>query len=406
MSRIIERAKALFLFLFLPREASAPAERAEQSTPTEPAPPKVSSKKAPVDDNTTQWVLRGQILDRLGEYIFCMRRLRKIAPDDYGLFSRVGCAIPAEKYRFSSDPVLDKEISFGGVFGLFDVDRSPDFLYPSFLYFMRLEKPAPDVEGFSGTVYQLTTIYDDRQKGTRWKATRSGVGICHFGVLKDGRIRLLKQKEHIRHRIPQKTPQSRRHGPLWLNQAVWRYPQWVLDQGKERGETAEGWARGLFGLVYATYRESVGNILISASRLGVTAAFGIDLKRAPYFFSDRDLVAITPNGSRKKIFHSVRAHERTLADGRVIDVRAHFKGLREFGWNGYDIAITWPGKNQDLLLGEGVGGFSEEDTSEPLSKDSISTERFGGLISEVLRNKPGAPMPPVCAKENRPEARG
>jgi hypothetical protein len=76
----------------------------------------------------------------------------------------------------------------------------------------------------------------------------------------------------------------------------------------------------------------------------LVGVFNVAMEHTASFFRDRDRV-ITANGKAARIFHATRAHFRTLPDGRHIPIRMHFRGLRRFAWNGYDITITVPGKH-------------------------------------------------------------
>jgi hypothetical protein len=40
--------------------------------------------------------------------------------------------------------------------------------------------------------------------------------------------------------------------------------------------------------------------------------------------------------------HSVVPHTRHLSEVKTTDVRAHYRGLRTFEWNGYQVHIVWP----------------------------------------------------------------
>jgi hypothetical protein len=87
-------------------------------------------------------------------------------------------------------------------------------------------------------------------------------------------------------------------------------------------------------------------VRIEARKDGLTGVFGVAIKRTAYFFKDRSAV-VDQSGGKKRIFHIVRPHVR--ANGQA--VKLHFRGLRKFNWNGYDIAISVPGRDHLLLQG-------------------------------------------------------
>jgi hypothetical protein len=55
--------------------------------------------------------------------------------------------------------------------------------------------------------------------------------------------------------------------------------------------------------------------------------------------SDRDVV-LNDAGSKRRIFHVVRPHERHLPSGDVRIIKMHHRGMRTFDWNGYAVHIT------------------------------------------------------------------
>jgi len=95
----------------------------------------VTPAKAKLSDNTTKWVFKRAILDRLEEYFVCMRRLKKHDPDAYEIFSRVGCAIPSDKWAFDDKGRVGPRISIGGI--TVTAGDEYDTIMPSFIYFQK-----------------------------------------------------------------------------------------------------------------------------------------------------------------------------------------------------------------------------------------------------------------------------
>jgi hypothetical protein len=87
-------------------------------------------------------------------------------------------------------------------------------------------------------------------------------------------------------------------------------------------------------------------IRVSAKKDNVIATLNVDIISTPGFFKDRTPVII--DGIKKKIFHIVRPHKRVTGNWTT-NVHMHFRGLREFEWNGYQIHITVPGRDHILL---------------------------------------------------------
>jgi len=96
-------------------------------------------------------------------------------------------------------------------------------------------------------------------------------------------------------------------------------------------------ARDVEESYYATCR-------IAVSKGDLTAVFGIEPQRVPYFFKDRDVV-LNQHGHKQRIFHPVRPHVK--ADGTAVPMR--FRGLKDFEWAGYHVSITVPGRDHFFL---------------------------------------------------------
>jgi len=85
-------------------------------------------------------------------------------------------------------------------------------------------------------------------------------------------------------------------------------------------------------------------LLAVAAKDNLIAVFGVDIKRVPFFFRDREHVFDAKTGKKKRIFHIVRPHPRVTSS---TGVKMHFRGLRKFAWNGYGISITVPGRDHE-----------------------------------------------------------
>jgi hypothetical protein len=123
----------------------------------------------------------------------------------------------------------------------------------------------------------------------------------------------------------------------WYN-PVERY--WS-DNLKEYAETPQQFVSGLFRVLTSAAIGATAGIQILVKHNALTARFNIDMLRTPYFFADRDKVK-GPTGATRRIFHIVRAHERIKGNKREV-VHTHFKGIRDFVWNGYSVHISVPG---------------------------------------------------------------
>lgn len=354
-----------------------------------PAPTRKARRKAEDanEDDSTRWHFRGAILDRLDEYFVCIKRLKKHDPDAYALFSRIGLAIPAD--RFWSVTPLDaierfRGCSFGGVMMSCE-ETDGDTVVPSFFYFMKV-KHAPRVaipRDRSADVYQVTLLYDAR-RGVRWESDLTQPATFYAALSANGETQLLP--ELVRTSEPFKSGRMRQ--PIWFSRTSWRTPSWidstVLDRRERKPsaepETPHEFAANILATAIATYGSSLEKIVIKANRGTESASFGVDVARCKYFFSDRDVDALAADGKRKRIFHFVRRHDRKLSGDRSSSVREHYRGIRNFSWNGTQIHIVLPDR-KDVLYYDKPGEIRESDDDR---SGMIGTDEVGRRFEEVL----------------------
>lgn len=369
-----------------PKDAAIPA-------PVHRAAAKVSRKDAPNTENSTTWHFKSVILDRLDEYFVCIRRVRRLDPSAYAMFSRLGLAVPAERFANGSHPeniakAVANRVSFGGVLQpQTDVDDKGDAtaVLPSFMYFRKVSHP-PRVRSFPGDVYELTVLYDYRHGAElRWLTKRlTALCRCHIGMAPDGTLSLLKEHVSVTSKVqPARVSRGRRKPQsITLTTHQWQYPEWVLSAGAERDKTPDEWAVGLLVMALATYTESISRLVVRVKKRGCVAAFGIETDRAKYFFADRDTSALARDGKRKRIFHAVTAHERRLASGRTSNVKHHYRGIRAFDWNGYGINIVLPTNN--YVMDFDKPAHDAENVSDRDRDKFIDEKAFGETLGELL----------------------
>jgi hypothetical protein len=313
---------------------------AEAAPAVEPRP-----ARAPAPAEAPVWYFKRAILDRLDEYFFCMRRVRRWDVNGYALMSRIGIAVPSHDRL--DDELLAKareglgveaeRAAFGGLLQTAAFTDLKRYIVPSFVYFHKQKTP-PRVQAAHGEIYQFVAVYDNR-------ADYTGPQECYLAVRPDGSVRLLKQYIECRSEI---TPRrSRRGAPrrgesFTLTSRHWAVPPFLLNVSSHHKLTPEVWAAAMFVDAYQTARECRSGLVVRARRDGIVAAFGVPVKRSSYFFADRDVTALAADGKRKRIFHSVREHDRVIAPDRMVTVKTHYRGIRHFAWNSYDVGIVLP----------------------------------------------------------------
>jgi hypothetical protein len=133
--------------------------------------------------------------------------------------------------------------------------------------------------------------------------------------------------------------------------------------------------------IYEAANSSV--IRITASKGDLSVAFGVNVKRTPYFFKDRE-VSMNKAGSRRRIFHIVRAHTRRTGAA----VKFHFRGERSFFWNGYSIHITVPGRDHINITEFNVGSIDSEVYNKEYKV--INTKELGSMWAKHIQS--GKPL--------------
>ena len=232
---------------------------------------------------------------------------------------------------------------------------------PKFLYFLKWSKPPMRIQKLSGDgdIYTLT-IYWDRLTGMsrRFHKTHKGGVPQEYAVFVDrqtGAVRILKML--LQERLTIQSSRAR-GGSFEIPYKRWGYPNEELNWASGRLHmSAEDYLRRCFMEAALMYESaSLGSMIrVEATKKNLTATFGVEIKRTPYFFKDRDVV-LNAKGSTARIFHIVRPHVRK--DGNAVPM--HFRGLRQFNWADYKISITVPGRDHFHLTDLETKGINDQ----------------------------------------------
>lgn len=377
-----------------------------------------------------QYFFRNTILDQLDLYFHYLSRIRKSDPDGYDLHRRLGFqVIPADGLSKEEDAGtrrlspwwMQNRPGFGGVaYGVqignewleknaWVDNKGEEYLVnpankvdlagkerllcwtPKFLYFTKYARTPVSVEQVGGgDVYKMTIIWDRARTAFHGTKKHNKGGIPQeYGVVIDdqGNVRVLRMLLRDVQTVRGRHGKNRGHS-VSIPNTHWGIPMDYVQWAARHGQTAEIFLRDLFIEATLVHESAaMGSIIrVAVTKGKLTATFGVDIKRTPYFFRDRD-VTVTESGTRKRIFHIVRAHERNTKHGKRF-VRFHFRGLRAFHWADYQVSITVPGRDHFMLQEFDVG--VRDDISRGLSMQSIgeflatSIER-GDMIPEASR---------------------
>jgi hypothetical protein len=340
-----------------------------------------------------EFSFRDTILQQLERYFVYLGRMKKHDPDAYGYYREVGATIlpylatnawnrkvatDDEAARKRNTPLAEYFNKTRPSFGCFVYGADPEtekfeqqnkdkkgnvFWVPKFMYFRKYKRPPPELQMISGGDIYTMTIWWDRpfdKKIQYGKPQEFGIFISHDGseviALKSCHTKYITMPSKKERPTRKQTPFRRRElGHITVPTKAWHIPGEFESWAHDHDDDAQHFLTELFKeSIQRNEMSQYSMTRVAATRGAETAVFSVNIRRTSYFFQDRD-VTVGEDGSRKRIFHFVRPHVR--ADGT--EVKAHFRGEREFSWAGYDIKITVPGRDHFDLADMDLGAEDE-----------------------------------------------
>jgi len=239
---------------------------------------------------------------------------------------------------------------------------------PKFLYFVGVENVPWHTQRVTrpGHYYLMTCYWDRPNHPKSRKVMKWGVPQTFpLWISEDGSvIRVLKTRETSDGQI---RPEH-----------DWRIPYGYQQWAKQYGLTAQVHLSHLFcNATKEIEQTNFATCRVRVTKGDVSAVFGIEPQRVPYFFQDRD-VTLTESGHKQKIFHAVHPFQR--ADGSW--TQWQFRGLREFEWAGYHVKITVPGRDHFIPQEFNVGLMSA-----PPGRRKHKGELAEGEVAQWMQRK-------------------
>jgi hypothetical protein len=296
--------------------------------------PKPKSRGETADDGAFFHV--GDLLDQIPRARGLLRSLKKIDRDAYDYHHTIGARLVPHKTLAATGSIsrtfLDLRPTAGMIY--FGGTETKETLPAAFAYFQKYSHlPGVQFVPEAVTIYRVSIAWVSKEVPM--------VGQFAIGLSRDNSVRLLLERQTISHKMRARRNGRRKAADWTLQRQEWAIPSWLHGWARDTNERAEDKAITVFRLCANFYDHSNDGFQIRAERDGISMAFGVSLGRTPQFFKNRDL-EVGAHGQRKRIFHSVAAHTRTLRDGRQVDVSPHYRGLRRFTWRGENITITAP----------------------------------------------------------------
>lgn len=371
-----------------------------------PAPPPAPTPRARVAATAAaivpgQFYFRDTILDQLDEYMIYLKRMKRADPQAYALYSKIGAGVMPvrgainriEDRKFVADRQLSPWFlqtlpTFGAIacavspFIEADEDKDERYIYPRFFWFTKYERnrQSPQVEWTNlGTCYSCTVYWD---KKSFPKLKQGSPQEFPVAIDPQGGVHVLRTLNNSCQVIRHKHGRYRGHTSA-VPQQRWGISSEFLRWAKSHDAPPQQFLAQQF--IYAANSfEAVNSsmIRIEARKEGITATFAVDVLRTPYFFTDRD-ETVTEAGTKQRIFHAVRTHVRKNGSA----VRMHFRGLRRFRWNGYEVRILVPGREHLDVTEVNFGTIDEHWAAE--TGASVEVHELSGRLAAALAAPPG-----------------
>ncbi len=341
---------------------------------------KPKSKTIKAEKVDGEFYFRKDILDQLENYFKVLKRMKKFDRDAYRFFSRVGCNIVPqdeafEKFQRLEPWFVEQRPSRGGIMYTDAVDLK-GMIRPAAFYFVKFSRSnaPPSLQPVNrGAVYQCTVYWDWKEKGS---PTEFGAA-----VLPDGSVQILK----VLHHDSQPIRPKKGGRPFTVPKRTWGFGGFFEDWASEHDMKCQQHLAQIFCSAANAFMLANSHMVkVKCTKDKLSGIFSVNVQRTPYFFADREKTG-------KKIFHMVRTHTRDLGD-RQIPIRTHFRGERNFMWNGYKIGITVPGWHHGISLAEldvsAIDGETYEGTDE-----TIGSKAFAQKLNEFEAEGVGGMYP-------------
>lgn len=318
---------------------------------------------------------KGSLLTLLDDFNRVWTHMRKFDPGAYQLFQRVGCRIlPEHALTLYHGNIFDHlSVTELPGFGCYAIRRraSDDGnVYPVCCYINRLSVPPPHVQAAEGVIYSCGILYQDSRDD--WSA----LAHIYFALQHNGKYQLLKERQvsYLRGYIPQRRWDFDRITKLIFEK---RRP----DESDSIHERARPWLNQI--LHNCAIPAIIGGVQVRCTKGPSTAVIAMTDNDAKHMFPpDERISGVAADGRSKRIWHFNRGW--TDINGKVVP--PHFKGLRDFEWNGWRINIRHDIKPaMEAAIGL-TGGIEVDDSFQDTEKKYLDGEDVGVRIRNAIHS--------------------
>ncbi len=327
----------------------------------------------------------GDLLGQMDQAFKAMKVLKKANAGTYKIFSKMAChvfsndmeALSGNAYNIKTSDIPSYGCIFTPKESPFTDDKSgreiidEDKVYPTFVFFQRMKNPI-NVQPSNHVILEV---------GVMLELSNGPLASCFYvSVSPNGSIKPLRQLTQKKIDIsPKRSRKGNRSFSVVRGQ--WEYSDILHGFCAGREMSFEEFVNDYVWLCINGSLSVDNGVNIRVGKGKDRITFAIDMLRSPYFFKDRDK-AVNQNGKTKKIFHIVAAHERLLPDGNKKFVKSHFRGIRKFMWNGYNVNIILNGKHAKSI--NSWTGDAQETINEIIPKGSITSYELAGKVGKTL----------------------
>ena len=322
---------------------------------------------------------RDDLLDQLHWSQNLVKRMKRFDPPAYKLYRRLGCRVVTERQvvwraddaadRAQINPIVAAP-SFGCVFWPSQDHDDNNFLSLKMAYFNALKRSPASIQPTNGRVFELVCVFHASNDAFFKHGMPYHFYISLLGdtvtVLKERKTRYIHNPSNSRSdRIPQTAWAIPRHIKKWTDDS--RFDQ--VDQ----------LAAFIFRIMCTTLLEPAGGVQVRATQKGVTSLFRLHEAAAKKLFADRERIEAR-DGKAKRIWH----YNQGWTDKNGKQVPGHWKGLRDFQWQGYRIHIRFDAtQDKTTEVVHGLDALQFDDDEVLPSERLVSTVDVGKTVKTV-----------------------
>ncbi len=291
---------------------------------------------------------------------------------------KLGAYVPTpwevKYYKNAEEVFVDECKNFPSIMFVTSADdrgrrKSNDYLYPDFLFAIKLDKLPWEMVYEKGTPYKFGFAYYDIKKKKHfwlyaWVVVREDRSISMCKIHTTEKVKITRGA----------------HKGLNYTRFVIKEPELVKDGMKSIDKTKAAMISS-FAAMFNWWNKRSDQWHVSVKKNGDRVTFSVPREQTKKYFADRDKSIKTASGTTKKIVHYVEAFDRVVK-GKKQRVKAHIRGLDTFLWKGYNCFVKAPEFHSLASVDFDVA--SEDVADEYFIKNKyIGTSKLGLMLANA-----------------------